>query len=109
MEVGKIVDLGGKLEPKGIIARDRLREILEQPWCTGCHRITDLRECWGCKKHFCYECLIEHMMGCEEWQKIKQDYQPIFECSQHETCNDCPLRFKCYTQRKKVKDAKGNS
>jgi len=97
---------------KSLVTRDRFRprdpvDIFDKAphWCcTGCHRITNLRECWGCKRWFCYECLIEHMMGCPEWQEIKKDYEIIFECDKHETCDDCSYRFKCYTQRKKLKD-----
>ena len=99
---------------KGFMARNRLRprdplDIFDKEphWCAGCHKITELRECWGCKKWFCYECLIEHMMGCKEWQKVKGDYGVLFECDKHETCDDCPYRFKCYTSKKILK--KGNN
>lgn len=97
-------------EPKGLVARDRFRSpgnIFDSPvTCAGCHKITTIRECWGCHKYFCYECLIEHMMGCEEWLKVKGEYDIIFECGKHESCDECSYRFKCYTQRRKTKDTK---
>jgi len=92
---------------KGFMSKDRLRPRdtfprpkLDPLFCTGCHKITNLRECWGCKKWFCYDCLVEHMMGCKEWLKIKGDYDILFECERHEICDDCPYRFKCFTSKK---------
>jgi len=90
---------------KGFVSRDRLSSRdnsldIEHIFCEGCHRIANLRECWGCHKWFCYDCLIEHMLGCKEWQKIKGDYDILFECDKHETCDDCSYRFKCYTTKK---------
>jgi len=101
----QLPDIPHESSIKSLVSRDRLRPRNDTwsdapHWCSGCHRITELRECWGCKKWFCYDCLIEHMMVCPEWQKIKGDYEIIFECDKHETCDDCPLRFKCYTERK---------
>jgi len=96
---------------KGFVSRDRLRPRdnpldIGHIFCEGCHRITDLRECWGCHKWFCYDCLIEHMLGCKEWQKIKGDYDILFECDKHKTCDDCPYRFKCYTTKKILRKKK---
>jgi len=84
----------------GFRNRDRFPDFNLPKWCQGCHRITDLRECWGCHRWFCYECLIEHMMGCKQWQEIKGDYEILFECEKYETCDDCKFRFKCYTRKK---------
>ena len=104
--------LSPESDRKGLVARDRFRrpgdlgDIFGDTTikCAGCRKITTIRECWGCHKYFCYECLIEHMMGCEEWLKVKGEYDIIFECGKHKTCETCPYRFKCYTQRRKPKD-----
>lgn len=86
------------LSEQGFGPRDRPGDYPKR--CQGCYRTANLRECWGCKNWFCYDCLIEHMIGCPEWLAIKNDFDVIFECNKHEACDDCPLRFKCYTSKK---------
>jgi hypothetical protein len=88
----------GRVEAQGLVHTDN--KISGEPRCSLCFQRTTLRECWGCHRWYCYDCLVEHMMICPDWLIIKGDYEIIFECNKHKTCDECPLRFKCYTKKK---------